>query len=84
MVEENEMKELQWKYLRKWKECYISKVQYEFNTQYAASILFDILETKLNLHQSKLFLSLKKLNSQKIMIGNVKKEFKVKGKYYIK
>lgn len=80
MIDEQKKKDILWGYFRSWKIMYVSQVRFEINTQYAISLIFDVCETKINLHQSKFFVSLCKLASQKRMVEQVKKDFKQKGK----
>lgn len=80
MIDEQKRKDILWEYFKSWKINYVSQVRFEINTQYAISVIFDVCEAKINLHQSKFFVSLSKLASQKRMVEQVKKDFKQKGK----
>ena len=59
-------------YFKNWKLVYATRIRYEMSIQYAASTIFDILETKLNMYQSRFIVSLTKFNSQKILVEHVK------------
>jgi hypothetical protein len=79
-IDEGARKRIVSEYFRSWKIIYASQVRFEVNAQYAISLIFNVCESKINLHQSKFFISLSKLASQKRMVEQVKKDFKQKGK----
>ena len=71
---------VQWKYFKIWKIVFASQVRYEVNCQYGAQVIFNVIESRINLYESKFFISIQKLHTQKQMISQVKRDFKKKGR----
>lgn len=70
--------ELVAKYFEMWKIVYVNQVKFEINAQWAISTIFDVLENRIHLNQSKFLYSLTSFYEQKKLVEQVKIDFKKK------